>query len=233
MATLLLGLIDQQLNDDNPRLFDFRGAIEEIEEDAGPNSVVIYEPPDMRYVLEYYAPDLRSRPLRRGSPGACEAARCSWSPPSRTTSSSSTGPTRSSGSSTSSAPRVKQVENSRRPEWGSSDEQPPVGRPPAQGDVEARAEVGERAHAGAASWPLLGLPPAIWYFTWLLNPDRIGDPVLYGILIVAELFNLSQAFGFWWTCANERVREARRRRASGWPWTCSCPSTRSRWRSWT
>ena len=54
---------------------------------------------------------------------------------------------------------------------------------------------------------LIGLPLAVWYFGWLLWPGRGGDPVLYGILVVAEVFNLSQALGFWWTCANERVRE--------------------------
>jgi cellulose synthase (UDP-forming) len=54
---------------------------------------------------------------------------------------------------------------------------------------------------------LLGLPLAVWYFGWLLNPDRVGTPVLYGILIAAELFNLMQALGFWWTVANEKVRE--------------------------
>jgi len=42
----------------------------------------------------------------------------------------------------------------------------------------------------------LGLPAAAWYFTWLLNPDRIGAAILYVILIVAELFNFSQALGF-------------------------------------
>jgi cellulose synthase (UDP-forming) len=52
----------------------------------------------------------------------------------------------------------------------------------------------------------LGLPAAAWYFTWLLNPERIGDPTLYVILIVAELFNFSQALGFWWTCSHEKVR---------------------------
>lgn len=56
---------------------------------------------------------------------------------------------------------------------------------------------------------LLGIPFAVWYFGWLLNPDRIGTPYLYAILIAAELFNLTQALGFWWTCANERVRERR------------------------
>ena len=53
---------------------------------------------------------------------------------------------------------------------------------------------------------LLGLPLAVWYFGWLVSPDRVGTPYLYGILIAAELFNLMQALGFWWTCANEYVR---------------------------
>jgi uncharacterized membrane protein len=66
--TLLLGLADQQTNDGNPRLYDFRGAIEKIQDDAGPKSLVLFEPPDMRYVLDYYAPELRRRPLRQGVP---------------------------------------------------------------------------------------------------------------------------------------------------------------------
>ena len=56
---------------------------------------------------------------------------------------------------------------------------------------------------------VLGIPCAVWYFGWLLNPDRVGTSYLYGILIAAELFNLTQALGFWWTCANEHVRERR------------------------
>jgi uncharacterized membrane protein len=73
--TLVLGLVNQQTNPGNPRLFDFRGAIQDIKRDAGPNSLVLYEPPDMRYVLEYYAPNLRGQPIsqavsagREGSP---------------------------------------------------------------------------------------------------------------------------------------------------------------------
>ena len=56
---------------------------------------------------------------------------------------------------------------------------------------------------------VLGVPCAIWYFGWLLNPDRVGTWYLYAILITAELFNLMQALGFWWTVSNERVREKR------------------------
>lgn len=46
----------------------------------------------------------------------------------------------------------------------------------------------------------------VWYFAWLLQPARVGDPYLYGLLLVAELFNLVQGVGFWWTCAFDRPR---------------------------
>jgi uncharacterized membrane protein len=61
--TMVIGLADQQLNKANPRLFDFRGAIQDIKANGGSNSLVLFEPSDMRYVLEYYAPNLRRRPL--------------------------------------------------------------------------------------------------------------------------------------------------------------------------
>jgi hypothetical protein len=62
-ATMIIGLADQQFNKANPRLFDFRGAIQDIQANAGPNALVLYEPSDMKYVLEYYAPKLRGQPL--------------------------------------------------------------------------------------------------------------------------------------------------------------------------
>jgi hypothetical protein len=68
ILTMLLGLADQQTNSDNPRLYDFRGAIKEIRADAGPKSLVLFEPPDMRFVLDYYAPNLRKRALALGKP---------------------------------------------------------------------------------------------------------------------------------------------------------------------
>ena len=68
------------------------------------------------------------------------------------------------------------------------------------------------------------------YFWWLLRPGRIGNPVLFGVLITAELFNVVQALGFWWTCLGRRPRRV----ASG-PWrsapsmsTCSSRPTASR-----
>ncbi|MDQ3092378.1 MAG: glycosyltransferase [Actinomycetota bacterium] len=53
---------------------------------------------------------------------------------------------------------------------------------------------------------MLALPLAVWYFGWLVSPQRIGNPVLYGLLIAAELFNLIQAVGFWLTLARDRPR---------------------------
>jgi hypothetical protein len=61
--TLLVGLADQQLNKANPRLFDFRGAIQDIKANTGPNGLILFEPSDMGYVLDYYAPNLRRQPL--------------------------------------------------------------------------------------------------------------------------------------------------------------------------
>ncbi len=49
----------------------------------------------------------------------------------------------------------------------------------------------------------------LWYFSWLLRPDRVGNPFLFAVLVVAELFNFGQAVGFWLTCVR---RPARRRR---------------------
>ena len=150
-----LGLADQQTNDDNPRLYDFRGAHRgDPGSDAGPKSLVLFEPPDMRYVLDYYAPELRRRPLRQrraaaqgGQPGLRDRLA------SRTTSSSSTGPTRWSASSTSSAGCSAKLREAADRRSGSSDEQPPLGRPPAARDVAAGADLGQRPHARAHHGP--------------------------------------------------------------------------------
>jgi cellulose synthase (UDP-forming) len=53
---------------------------------------------------------------------------------------------------------------------------------------------------------VVALPLALLYFAWLLQPARVGNPVLYGVLVAAELFNLVQAAGFWWTTARQAVR---------------------------
>jgi cellulose synthase (UDP-forming) len=70
-----------------------------------------------------------------------------------------------------------------------------------------RAASPGRAHRVRVRLALaLALPLAVFYLVWLLSPERVGHPVLYGVLVAAELFNLTQAIGFWWTCARERSR---------------------------
>jgi cellulose synthase (UDP-forming) len=56
---------------------------------------------------------------------------------------------------------------------------------------------------------VLGLVLAVWYFGWLLHPDRVGHLGLYAALVVAELFNLTQAVGLWWTARPRRHRGRR------------------------
>ncbi len=63
MALMLAGLVDQQVNGANPRVYDFQGAFDRIAEQAEPGDVVLYEPVYLAAVAEYYAPDIESRPV--------------------------------------------------------------------------------------------------------------------------------------------------------------------------
>jgi hypothetical protein len=63
IVTLLVGLVDQQHNGTNPRLYDFRGALATVETDARPGDIVLYDPVDLREVVQYYAPNMTLKPL--------------------------------------------------------------------------------------------------------------------------------------------------------------------------
>jgi hypothetical protein len=67
-ATLLAGTADQQLNGANPRLYDFEGALGEVNARAGPRDVLLYEPQFLNNVIEYYAPGLDARPIQTAKP---------------------------------------------------------------------------------------------------------------------------------------------------------------------
>ena len=56
IATMLVGLIDQQYNGTNPRTYDFRQALLPVEAIARPGDVILYDPADLREVVSYYAP---------------------------------------------------------------------------------------------------------------------------------------------------------------------------------
>lgn len=63
LGTMALGLADQQLNQGNPRLYDFRSALIHVNEKAVGNTLVLYAPRYLDSVVEYYAPDVKSAPL--------------------------------------------------------------------------------------------------------------------------------------------------------------------------
>ena len=113
------------------------------------------------------------------------------------------------------APAAQRSSRSRRPRSGSSDEQPPLGRPAAQGHLGAGADDRQRPHARAHHGRCSACRWRVWYFGWLLNPDRIGNPFLYGLLIVAELFNLDPGARLLVDVRQRAGARSRRRRASG------------------
>ena len=63
VAVMLAGLVDQQVNGANPRVYDFEGAFDRIAEHAEPGDVVLYEPVYLTTVAEYYAPHIDARPM--------------------------------------------------------------------------------------------------------------------------------------------------------------------------
>jgi hypothetical protein len=69
-AVLGVGLVDQQLNGANPRLYDFQGAFDEITRRAEPGDVVLFEPSYLAEVVEYYAPGVDARPVGSQLDGA-------------------------------------------------------------------------------------------------------------------------------------------------------------------
>jgi cellulose synthase (UDP-forming) len=79
------------------------------------------------------------------------------------------------------------------------------------------ARAGRHAATRVRLMALLALPLAAYYFTWLLEPGRMGSPVLYLTLLAAEIFNLVQAAGFWWTASRQRGRPPLRLATNGRP----------------
>lgn len=63
VASMSVGLADQQLSGKNPREFDFRGALSEVRERARPGDTIVFAPGYLRDVVTYYAPQLRQQPL--------------------------------------------------------------------------------------------------------------------------------------------------------------------------
>jgi hypothetical protein len=69
IGTLALGLTDQQLNGSNPRVYDFKGALTQLEGRAQPGDIVAFTPDYIDTVVAYYGDGkLDARPLEDGVP---------------------------------------------------------------------------------------------------------------------------------------------------------------------
>jgi cellulose synthase (UDP-forming) len=88
-----------------------------------------------------------------------------------------------------------------RPDKGTAGAPAPASRRPAGARPPGWSPTARwRSTRRKLRWLLpLDVALSAWYFAWLLQPGRVGNPVLYGLLVAAEVFNLVQAAGFWWT----------------------------------
>lgn len=75
VATMLVGLVDQQVNGANPRTYDFDGALARIESEARPGDRVFYAPSYLNNIVGYYTPQLGARPLPQETPRVPEGGR--------------------------------------------------------------------------------------------------------------------------------------------------------------
>jgi uncharacterized membrane protein len=60
VATMLVGLADEQLNGSNPRTYDLKGALAQISHRVRPGDTVVYAPDYLNDVIEYYQPGLHA-----------------------------------------------------------------------------------------------------------------------------------------------------------------------------
>jgi uncharacterized membrane protein len=68
IASMLVGLADEQLNGSNPRTYDLKGALAQIRHQARYGDTVVYAPDYLNAVIEYYAPHLRAVAARGPHP---------------------------------------------------------------------------------------------------------------------------------------------------------------------
>lgn len=65
---LLAGLGNEQLNPDNPRLYDYRSAFQYVEAQARPGDLILYAPDYLSPVVDYYHPQLPAAAIREDEP---------------------------------------------------------------------------------------------------------------------------------------------------------------------
>ncbi|MBV8710457.1 MAG: hypothetical protein JOY56_01670, partial [Solirubrobacterales bacterium] len=71
---LLAGaLVDQQIDLNNPRRYEFRQSFAQVQRDAHPGAAVFYEPAALHPVVSRYAPGLHASPLTTRLPTRTQA----------------------------------------------------------------------------------------------------------------------------------------------------------------
>lgn len=73
LALFAAALIDQQLDPNNPRRYDYRPALAQVQRDAGPGAAIFYEPAELQAVLARDANGLRTRALSTRLPTRAQA----------------------------------------------------------------------------------------------------------------------------------------------------------------
>jgi 4-amino-4-deoxy-L-arabinose transferase-like glycosyltransferase len=74
IAIVLVGsLVDQQTDSSNPRAFDYRQALRQVEKEAGPRAAVFYDPASLNVVFAHFSPGLDASPLTTHLPTRLQA----------------------------------------------------------------------------------------------------------------------------------------------------------------
>lgn len=63
IAALGCGLADEQVNRSNPRVYDFRSAVQFVRANSGPHDLLLYGPTYLSSELDYYRPGVDTRPI--------------------------------------------------------------------------------------------------------------------------------------------------------------------------
>jgi hypothetical protein len=63
IAALSSGLVDEQVNSTNPRVYDFRSAVKFVRAQAGPHDLLLFGPSYLNSELDYYRPGITAKPI--------------------------------------------------------------------------------------------------------------------------------------------------------------------------
>jgi hypothetical protein len=66
VASMLVGLADEQLNPSNPRVYDYRGAMQWVRAHASADDELVYAPEYLYDALRYYRPGMAMRSTTDG-----------------------------------------------------------------------------------------------------------------------------------------------------------------------